>query len=785
MNSEATTHRSWMAWSMIAFISIFLLISPFYKALFNGYQASFEGAIYGAVAWVSAALLLLVAYIFRSWKPESHADLLSIIIWLIPLASAFSLWNAASSHFAINELYIKVIWVLLFIIGVFVARQYLFSKILVYSILGSGFILVIYGFLNYFGQASYKDAVLYPARLSNVFQYPNAYAAYLIALLIGFLIMLSTANKTRSFIFPALMLVPIWLSLLLTVSRGALLLLPVIIVIYFLFIPWYRQLLAAVYLFISGILAFLLFKPAVNIYNLQKQEYSLIPALKGWALVSAASLIAVVLMYFVFRYFVNSAYKRFTAHNMLGWRNVIIPVIVVIGIVIGYIILINTPVLMDKLPNEIKSRIQSTGAESPSVYARNTFFKDAWSMSSEFPWLGGGGGAWLELYDSYKSYPYVSAQAHNFYLQYLVESGWIGGILLLVFIGCVLLAFVNGLRGKKETEYAHHKLVFPMVSIAILVHSLVDFDMSYVYLSGLVFLTLGAAISSSERSERIKLLFLKIPKFRQVYAVLIAVGAIVISFNAIQAYQAHASFKQAKIVLSKTGDYTTYKTHINKALELLPKHPEYNALNIQVLLDLYRQSGREEFLKQAQEQLAEARQFSLNNRRLQELAYTLEIEREDYVAAIQIVEQSLTQYQWEFVWYERALELYFVQGMNQPQERETHWPKAFDLLSEIEEKQQFVAALPAGLEKGKFAVTHYAALQLGKIMFYEQDFERSSEFLKAYLANVLNTDTYKELVRWYIASLVKQGKTDDEWKNKLIESDPNEEELIQSVINSV
>src|SRR5690606_24430542 len=111
--------------------------------------------------------------------------------------------------------------------------------ILTYGLIGTGYMIVIFGFMNWFGDASffglknwsdvpeqvsrvYKDAVQVDSngpRMASVFQYANAYASYLTGLLFCTLYLMVTANRRLILVISSLMLVPILLSLLLTLSR--------------------------------------------------------------------------------------------------------------------------------------------------------------------------------------------------------------------------------------------------------------------------------------------------------------------------------------------------------------------------------------------------------------------------------------------------------------------------------------------------------------------------------------------------------------------------------------
>ncbi len=237
-------------WLVMAFVALFLFIAPFKQGLFNGGTVNFEGPIYHAMLWTFIALMIVSIYFFFHWKLQDHRDILSIAIWLIPLSYVLSLFNAVSYHSALNSVYIHTMYAVFFLIGLYFARNELGSRIIQYSILLSGYMLVIFGWMNWFGDASlfgliqysdgaggvsnvYKDAVMtWGTRLANVFQYPNTYAAFLIGMLVMSLLFVMQAKKWYISLIHAFMLVPIMISFFLTNSRGAFLTLPVIILLF-------------------------------------------------------------------------------------------------------------------------------------------------------------------------------------------------------------------------------------------------------------------------------------------------------------------------------------------------------------------------------------------------------------------------------------------------------------------------------------------------------------------------------------------------------------------------
>jgi len=228
-------------WIVLSFVILFLSIAPFYKALFNGGILTFERPIYLAFLWTALVFIVIVFYMLKKWRLQDERDIFSLLIWLIPLSYFISMFHAASYHASMISLYIHIIYAVFFIIGLYFSRNKLGLDIVIHAIVVSGYLVVIYGLMNWFGNASYQDAVFGSTRLSNVFQYPNTYASYLIGLLFSSLILISTSKRWYMILSHGAMLVPIVLSLLLTSSRGGMLVLPVVLVLYLLFLPLAKQ----------------------------------------------------------------------------------------------------------------------------------------------------------------------------------------------------------------------------------------------------------------------------------------------------------------------------------------------------------------------------------------------------------------------------------------------------------------------------------------------------------------------------------------------------------------
>src|SRR5690606_32266778 len=124
--------------------------------------------------------------------------------------------------------------------------------------------------------------------------------------------------------------------------------------------------------------------------------------------------------------------------------------------------------------------------------------KDAFAVWMDHFFFGTGGGGWRVLFESYKSLPYYSTQAHSFYMQTLVEVGLVGSFVLFGFLFYVVgkgiwfyfrqeservLDKVNQGQASEDRFVQLQEQPFLASTIIgaliLLLHSAIDFNMSF------------------------------------------------------------------------------------------------------------------------------------------------------------------------------------------------------------------------------------------------------------------------------------------------------------------
>ncbi|MGP0587348.1 hypothetical protein [Paenibacillus timonensis] len=108
-------------------------------------------------------------------------------------------------------------------------------------------------------------------------------------------------------------------------------------------------------------------------------------------------------------------------------------------------------------------------------------------MLRRSPWLGQGGDTWRHAFRSIQSLPYVGSEVHSGYLDLALDLGLLGLAFALLWLGVLAIPLLR-VRSALLPSY-----------LALLLHSAIDFDLSY----GLVWLLLlwAAAIGIAEARE--------------------------------------------------------------------------------------------------------------------------------------------------------------------------------------------------------------------------------------------------------------------------------------------
>lgn len=796
--------QSFTFWALLSFTVFFLFMAPYSRALFNGFTVDFERAIHSSLIWGAIAMLALAVYLFYHWRMRDMRDGLMIFVWLLPITYFISFISAESSYLSKGLLYVQLLQVLFFLIGAEFARNQRATQMLLFGIVGSGFAVIGFGLLHWFGSAGwlmkmfvpadaapiYKDAVMRDSngyRLASVFQYANTYAAYLIALLFAGVYLVIQSQRRSVVLISAWMLVPTIISFMLTLSRGAIVIIPIVLIIVLLFLPLYRQILLLLHLAVAGTISLLILERVSTIgQQVQRADEAAIGT--GWALLIGTSSIAALVAWLIQRYAAPRLQQFVERRFRFKFVSFALPIVLVLVGSIGATVLFTDTGAINLLPDNIKKRVENINFAQHSVLERGTFYKDSLKLVSDYPLIGAGGGAWAALYEKYQNNPYQSRQAHSYFFQYLAEVGIIGIAILFIFLIAIFYLYIRRYIRSEDAD-RETRFVFFIIVISLLIHSIIDFDMSYVYLGALVFLCLGGMISTADWKlawlEKVKL---PRQRTRIIYSAAIAITAIILLIVNIRLLSANTAFLQGHAMAVEGKPFPQVMEKLDKSLNIATNHPDYTLFTVSLLHQAYGQTQDEQYYERAVQMIDSLRKAEPYNRGGIEMRFYQLVAKGQLQEALEFLDQQSVNYPWAPDFYEHRIGLNFQLGnqarlANDFQTMDLYWGHAFEVYDVMLSKIAHLATLPKEQLPGEpFEVTSGIAVSLGQINFIRGDYLAASDLLHPFIGGSLDDQNVLFATRYYLAALQMQGKEDKELYERLIAFDPEEEFHVKQLI---
>lgn len=681
-----TAEAPLLSWIGALGVALFLVIFPFDRALFNGYEFSFDEPIYNAIIYSIFLLILIGIYVLKKWELNSYHGVMSIAIAMLPVVYLLASFQAVSSYYAKFMVLIAFLLATFFLAGLYFGEHVRTRKIIEYGLMGSAYLIVIFGLLNLFGQV-YYDQGLWLAhdgyRLSSVFQYSNTYGAFLAAIFLMSVYYAVHCTKRYAQLFHAFMLVPVWISFMLTYSRGALVLVPVLIVLIMPFLKMSRQIAyiatAGVSILISTLLLGKLTANADAIANIvqpteEKAEstislFSSLP-LQSWALLLLGSVVMTAIMWLYHAKAAASFEQRINKLASFKWSFAAIPAAIILLTSIVGGLLIGSSAVRSLLPEQLADRIANINFQQHSVLERFTFYKDGLKFVQDYPVFGAGGGSWPALYEVYQNNPYQSRQAHSYFIQSLVETGWLGLIFLVALLAAIYLLYIRSYIRQPERRGSH--LVFFIFASSMLIHSIIDFDMSYVYIGAMVFLSLGAMLApygkqavfkrstTTETTSAKASHTIKQQKSRYIFPAATALIAITLLVVTVREQSAINKFNEAyNLARNPQSSLEQVLKVLDKAIKTSPTHTDFRLVKADWLEQGFDQSSDHQYLKQALDELNLAQKYDPYNRLA--LLYTQRVLQKDGQADahLQALNEGLVKFPWTIDFYESAMTAHF------------------------------------------------------------------------------------------------------------------------------
>ncbi len=143
------------------------------------------------------------------------------------------------------------------------------------------------------------------------------------------------------------------------------------------------------------------------------------------------------------------------------------------------------------LPVKLVEKIQSISSTQKSSWERGVYFIDSLKIIRNNIFFGTGGRGWLYNYEDVQSYYYESTESHSFISQTFIETGIIGFISLMT----IILYSIRQILSKKE-KISEIDIAFILLTL----HSFIDFNISF-YCIMVLWITLFAIITTKNNNN--------------------------------------------------------------------------------------------------------------------------------------------------------------------------------------------------------------------------------------------------------------------------------------------
>ena len=301
---------------------------------------------------------------------------------------------------------------------------------------------------------------------AGLLEYPNTFGAIMAMLVLFALIDLQSRSSIHTTSLNILMLLFYSYMLVESGSRGAIVAFSITFLSYLFTIPSKNQ--------IKAILILLLNILFVFIVLWLRAQYG-----------TGVSYVGLVIIPMLFLTLWIKCTGNHYVNIEITWPPYLLPSFLIVAIVTFISSVITRAGIFNWLPLTVQNQLVQW-FQFDSFYARLTYYHDAFKILSESPWVGLGRGAWQANYQAVQSDSYLSNEIHNGFLTIVLETGWIGFIVMAFVVLSISYSIYQSNR-------VIHLYLWPMWLIVI--HSAIDFNFSYGSIWFLIILLIAPMVS--------------------------------------------------------------------------------------------------------------------------------------------------------------------------------------------------------------------------------------------------------------------------------------------------
>lgn len=452
----------------LAFVGLWGLVflPPYFRGLFFNTEQN--------IALIFAVLVFGLWWIIKV-KDDGVDIFNNPLDWFVVgllLSYIIAYFGAVNQKLAVVEIVKHLLYFNVFWLASRLVIDYKSGSSLLNVIILSAFGVALAGMFAAMDWIQIRDGFV-DGRIYSTLQYPNTLASYLLA--VSILALGLWQNSKEKYQYGYMVLTYVMMVVFFgTNSRGALLLLPVVVVLT-LINPWLKNKIESLLFWIFILIGSVIANTGL-IPNILEGKIGLAWV---WFFLGLAIVLAG-------QFALDKIREKEIIKESLPQGKILLVALVLI-IVIG---ILGWQVL---LPEHITERFATIALEETSTGARVYWALEAFKMVKESPLFGLGGGAWEAAYKHFQGYYYQSTQVHNDFAQTLMEVGYIG---LIFFVGLWFAMLYMGFKNLKvvDGQLKNIQWAVMVAAISLGAHAFIDFDLALSAVTIVLFVLFGITV---------------------------------------------------------------------------------------------------------------------------------------------------------------------------------------------------------------------------------------------------------------------------------------------------
>jgi tetratricopeptide (TPR) repeat protein len=237
------------------------------------------------------------------------------------------------------------------------------------------------------------------------------------------------------------------------------------------------------------------------------------------------------------------------------------------------------------------------------------------------------------------------------------------------------------------------------------------------------------------------------------------------------------------------GSFNELIGPLDAAIANSPAHPVYANTKVDLLSLAYQLTRDPSFAEEIRETIEKIEVYEPYNRQILLAKYRNHKDLEEYKEAMAVLEDGIVKFQWDIKFYEAAVMEYAVNGKNihaaDPDTAQAYWNRGMELYREVLRRMELLENLPEEQLQGRnFAVTPFLRQAVGQIHYARQQYEEAVEILEPLAGSEMDDPYVRTGVRYYLASLHRLGRSDEQLTKRLFEADDKERTELEALLQA-